>query len=214
VENSALAIPFAILLSSFLGSWHCAGMCGPFAALTGSRGQLWHYHLGRFLVYGSLGALSGAFGQLFLSSKLDWLRGMSGVLLAVILIAMGLQYFFNTASSRNSHQWAGNLFQGIYRRLYRFKLARSSFALGLMAGLLPCMWLYTYVLAAAASKGALSGATVMGLFWLGGLPALSAVSAMIRSPLKLAHQKQQRIGGLVLVAAGLYSLCSHFFLHP
>jgi len=210
LENSQLLIPFSILVTSFLGSWHCAGMCGPFAALTGSRGQLWQYHLGRLIAYVALGAASGALGKVFLITPFAWLRTLGAIAIASMLILLGLQYYFNLGTNNSSHTRAGVLFQSIYRKLYRFKVARTSFMIGLMAGILPCVWLYTYVLAAVSSQSPMAGSIVMSLFWLGGLPALSAVSLMIHPALKVAGQRKQRIAGLVLVVAGLYALGSHF----
>lgn len=206
----SLLLPFSILLSSFLGSWHCAGMCGPFAALTGSRGQLWHYHLGRLLVYSALGALSGALGEFVLKSEFTWLRHFGALSLGLLLLVMGLQYLLATMNWwKSSHSIAGKLFQSLYARVKKYKLSRSSFVIGMMAGLLPCMWLYTYVVASAATKSPFAGSLVMGLFWLGGLPALSAVSLMIKPSLARSHERKQKIAGLVLVGAGIYALLSH-----
>jgi hypothetical protein len=202
-------LPLAILGSSFLGSWHCAGMCGPFAALTGSRGQLWHYHLGRLIVYVSLGVASGYFGEFVLKSEFRWLRVSGAVLLGITLILMGLQYLMSSGIGQNSHHWAGKIFQRLYLKIKVFKFSRSSLVIGLMAGLLPCMWLYTYVLAASATKSPWAGGLTLFLFWLGGLPALSAVSMMIRPGLLAANARKQKIAGGVLVVAGLYALASH-----
>lgn len=203
-------LPLAILTSSFLGSWHCAGMCGPFAALTGSRGQLWQYHLGRLLVYGGLGALSGALGEFVLKSEFSWMRNLGALVLGLMLLLMGLQYLLSASRWwQSSHHWAGRFFQWTYLRVKKYKLSRSSFVIGLMAGLLPCMWLYTYVIASASTQSPFAGALVMFLFWLGGLPALSAVSLMIKPSLARSHERKQKIAGVVLSAAGLYALASH-----
>lgn len=210
--HESLFLPIAILFSSFLGSWHCAGMCGPFAALTGSRGQFWQYHLGRLLSYIFLGALAGSFGSVILGSGFETVRMTGASVFALILIGMGLQSLLNLQIRINTHSLAGRFFRASSRQLNRFKISRSSFAIGLLTGLLPCLWLYTYVLAAASAKSAWGGALVMFLFWLGGLPALSAVSSMIRAPLKQAHRQKQRMAGCVLVFAGIYALFSHVFL--
>lgn len=207
-----LLLPLAILTSSFLGSWHCAGMCGPFAALTGSRGQLWQYHLGRLLVYTALGVLAGTFGDFVMSSEFRWVRITGGTLLGLTLIALGTQYLFSFDWGKRSHFFAGNLFQRLYRRIRAWKLGRSSFVIGLLAGLLPCMWLYTYVIAASASKSPFAGGLLMVLFWLGGLPALSAVSMMIRPSMLKSNIRKQRIAGGVLLVSGLYALGSHWLV--
>lgn len=203
-------VPLAILGSSFLGSWHCAGMCGPFAALTGSRGQLWHYHLGRLLVYTTLGATAGWFGEFVFKSEFKIFRAMGATLLGVLLIALGLQYLLGLEWGKNSHHRAGKLFWRLYVKIKQFKLSQSSFVIGLMAGFLPCMWLYSYVVAASATQSAYAGALTLFLFWLGGLPALSAVSMMIRPSLLRSTPRKQKIAGVVLVIAGFWALASHF----
>ena len=213
MERSDWIIPATILLTSFLGSWHCAGMCGPFAALTGSRGQLWHYHLGRGIAYASLGAVAGSFGGWILSANFSAIRWGGQLALSGILIWMGLRTYFQFRKGPASHDVLTRSFSKLYQKLARTRLASSSFSLGIMSGLLPCGWLYTYVFAAAASKGAVAGTVVMSLFWLGGLPALSAVSAIIKTPLGAANRRQQKIAGLILVASGFYALAAHFFLH-
>lgn len=208
-----LVLPLAILGSSFLGSWHCAGMCGPFAALTGSRGQLWHYHLGRWIAYFSLGVLSGALGEFILKSSFASLRTIGAFVLAITLVMMGLQYLFNLSSWwENSHHHAAKFFRWFYLRIKKYKFSRSSFVIGLMAGLLPCVWLYTYVVAAAATKSPWAGGLTMTLFWLGGLPALSAVSMLVKPSLARSHERKKKIAGVVLVSAGVYALISHLML--
>ncbi len=204
-----LLLPLAILGSSFLGSWHCAGMCGPFAAITGSRGQLWHYHLGRLIIYFSLGMASGFFGEFVLTSEFRWLRATGGLFLGITLIFMGIQYLLSSNLWLSSHHRAGKIYQRLYQKIKVFRFSHSSFVIGLMAGLLPCMWLYTYVLAASATKSPLAGGFTLFLFWLGGLPALSAVSMMIRPALLKSNERKQKIAGGVLICSGLYALASH-----
>ncbi|MNL30529.1 hypothetical protein D3C87_1522690 [compost metagenome] len=83
----------------------------------------------------------------------------------------------------------------------------------MMTAFLPCGWLYTYVMAAVATRSPWAGLLVMSLFWLGGLPALSALPTMLKGGLAKAGLRQQKIGGAILVFAGLYSIASFFFLH-
>jgi sulfite exporter TauE/SafE len=44
--------------------------------------------------------------------------------------------------------------------------------IGLLTTLLPCGWLYAFVVTAAGSGGPLNGAAVMATFWVGTLPVL------------------------------------------
>ena len=101
----------------------------------------------------------------------------------------------------------------LIKRLQAFHIGHSGFVVGLLTALLPCGWLYTYVVAAIATKSPWAGALTLFLFWLGGLPALSAVPFMIRKAVQEAGLRQQRIAGAVLVAAGIYSIASFMYLH-
>lgn len=57
----------SILIASLLGSPHCAGMCGGFAAWSGSGGLRWSgvaaYNLGRLITYITLGIIAGLLGK-------------------------------------------------------------------------------------------------------------------------------------------------------
>jgi sulfite exporter TauE/SafE len=94
-----------------------------------------------------------------------------------------------------------------------FSKSSSSFALGLLSMFLPCGWLYTYVLAAAASQSPCSGALVMFLFWLGTIPALSAFPIFAKKAIALSNKTKQKVAGGILISASIYALISFYFLH-
>nr|BFD60176.1 hypothetical protein CKG001_22830 [Bdellovibrio sp. CKG001]BFD66259.1 hypothetical protein HAGR004_12810 [Bdellovibrio sp. HAGR004] len=212
--TSSLILALGILSSSFFGSWHCAGMCGPVATLMSARHSLWSYHLGRLISYVLLGILAGSLGQFFLNSDFILLRWISAILLALVLILSGLNLVAPASIRQKLSSWKGaHSILGVIKRLQAFHIGKSGFVVGLLTALLPCGWLYTYVTAAIATQSPWAGALTLALFWLGGLPALSAVPMMVRKGIQSAGLKQQRIAGLVLITAGLYSLASFMFLH-
>lgn len=201
MTTESLVLVFAILGSSFWGSWHCAAMCGPIASLVSNRGSLLYYHLGRAISYMTLGAAGGYIGTLLLKSELQVIRLVSGVLFALIIVVMGIQTFkgrnqVKTPSFLNLHRY--------------FTKMSSGFTMGLLSAFLPCGWLYTYLFAAIATKSPLSGILVMGLFWLGGLPALSTLSMFVKKSVQMAPERKQRLSGTILVVAGLYSVFSFY----
>lgn len=208
------ALVLGILSASFFGSWHCAAMCGPIATLMSTRHSLISYHFGRLLSYSVLGALAGGLGQIFLNSQVVYLRWISSFLISLVLIFAGLRlvwpnFFSNVMGMAPWTQKIWNL----TKKIQAFHVGRSGLVVGLLTALLPCGWLYTYVIAAIASQSAWAGALTLFLFWLGGLPALSAVPMMIRQTVQSAGLRQQKIAGFVLVIAGLYSVVSFMFLH-
>lgn len=214
MTTSSLLLALGILSSSFFGSWHCAGMCGPIATLIAQRKSLWNYHLGRFISYVTLGVLAGSLGQFFLNSEFVWLRWISAALMAAALLYTGLSLIFpnalypaNKPDSFRSKLW------NLTKRIQSFHLGRSGFMVGLLTIFLPCGWLYTYVMAAVATRSPWAGGLTLLLFWLGGLPALIALPMMIRQTIQAAGLRHQRIAGVVLLVSGLYSVASFMFFH-
>jgi sulfite exporter TauE/SafE len=201
MNNAVLVL--SILSASFLGSWHCAGMCGPIATLVATKKGLWPYHLGRLISYCSLGALAGALGQFFLTSEFVWLRWFSAGTFAFFLFYAGLRLLNPKIKKLNFNLPTSKL----------FKLKHSAFLVGLSTILLPCGWLYSYVAAAIATKSPYAGAIMMFLFWLGSLPALSAIPQLINATIKRSSPSQQKIAGFILIGASIYSLASFMLLH-
>lgn len=214
MTTQSLLLALGILSSSFFGSWHCAGMCGPIATLMGTRKSLWSYHLGRMISYVSLGALAGGLGQFFLNSEFIYLRWISAVLMTLVLLFTGLSLIFPQYSPQGSSpfSWRQKIWN-MAKRIQSFHVGHSGFVVGLLTIFLPCGWLYTYVMAAIATRSPWAGGLTLFLFWLGGLPALIAVPMMIRSTVQAAGLRHQRIAGVVLLIAGLYSIFSFMFLH-
>ncbi|NJN97864.1 MAG: sulfite exporter TauE/SafE family protein, partial [Anaerolineales bacterium] len=64
---SAALLPLGGLLYSFLNSWHCSIMCGPFAMVEEVR-KFNLVLISRIVAYTSIGALMGALGQLLKDS--------------------------------------------------------------------------------------------------------------------------------------------------
>ncbi|WP_374027386.1 sulfite exporter TauE/SafE family protein [Bdellovibrio bacteriovorus] len=211
---SAALLALGIVSSSFFGSWHCAGMCGPVATLMSARNSLLSYHLGRLVSYVTLGVLAGALGQIFLNSQFVTLRWISAILLALVLVGSGARLILPPSwQQRLSGNKISHSILGVIKRLQAFHVGKSGFVVGLLTALLPCGWLYTYVTAAIATQSPWAGGLTLGLFWLGGLPALSAVPMMVRQGIQHAGLRQQRIAGVVLIVAGLYSLGSFMLMH-
>jgi uncharacterized protein len=211
---SEILIPLSIFTASFLGSWHCAGMCGPLAASAATKNQLMHYNLGRLLSYTILGVVSGVIGRWALFSEMPWVRYIAVIVIAMLLILNGISFL--------NPQWQKpyKIFEGLLGRLltpaYRAGFKRSPHSgllIGALSGLLPCGWLYTFVFAAASTKSPLAGAIVMIIFWLGTLPAVSAAAAIIRKPMLESPKKMQKIAGVILIIAGFYALTAHLLAH-
>lgn len=207
---SSWVVALGIISTSFLGSFHCAAMCGPVASLMSTRRHLLSYNLGRLCGYMLMGALAGSLGQFFLSSSIESLRWISVSLLALILFLLGLTKLFP-----RHPLW-------LHRTQKTFKIpvawaevfrSQTGFVVGSLTALLPCGWLYTFILAAVATRSAWGGALTLLLFWLGSVPALSALPTLVKKTIRHSNFQQQRIAGFILIFSSLYSLWSFFYLH-
>ncbi len=166
-------------LTGLLGSFHCAGMCGPIALATPTVGnttlqKAWSkllYNLGRITTYSLLGAILGSFGfGLKLAGLQQSISIAAGVLiiLSVILTSTKLSQF-----NLNPIKY---LKGGLIAKLFQTKTYFALFAIGLLNGLLPCGFVYIGLIGAVATQNVLEGALFMMMFGIGTLPMMYGVS--------------------------------------
>ncbi|MBI4955507.1 MAG: sulfite exporter TauE/SafE family protein, partial [Myxococcales bacterium] len=101
-------------------------------------------------------------------------------------------------------------FAGLSRLLARAHAAWSrrppvwrALALGVLTSLLPCGWLWAFVVSAAGTASPWGGALVMAAFWLGTVPALLGLGlglGLLLAPLK---KRLPLLTPALLVALGL-----------
>jgi sulfite exporter TauE/SafE len=203
---------FPIVTASLLGSLHCAAMCGGLVgALAGSRpGEAGKtrlcFHLGRGGVYVALGAVAGALGSAIDLAGVELGLGrFAGVLAGALVVLVGLRGLL-AAEGVRVPAWLGSL--GIESWLGR-RVAHGRGAvhralwLGAAAALLPCGWLYAFVLAAGGTGSVLSGGLVMAAFWLGTVPALVGVGVLARHLTKPLVRHAPTLTAALLVCLGL-----------
>ena len=201
------------LLMGLVGGPHCIAMCGAACAgigkAAGERGSsaIWTFQVGRLASYSALGAVAAASMQ-----GLGWLTTQTAVmrpvwsmfhvaamLLGLMLLVLARQpvWLDTTARSVWSKVRALNATWG----------RGAPLAIGALWAFMPCGLLYSALLVAALSGGALDGALTMALFALG-----SSVSLMI-GPWLLLHLQGGgtgewgiRLAGLALVATSGWAL--------
>ena len=184
----------AALLAGLLGSVHCIGMCGAFAAsCTRARGGLAAWHLGRILTYTGLGAAAGALGSLLPGPP--WVPGaVAAVLLVWFALALaGLvpePRLLPPALSR-----AGS-------RAAAAPRAGAQFLFGLVNGLMPCGLVYSALALAIAADRPAAGALAMLAFGVGTLPALSVAALGLRRVI-MTSLWRRRLFAVLLLAVGL-----------
>jgi hypothetical protein len=215
----------SVLLASLAGSVHCAGMCGPFvcvyAGLATGHGRGWlhvAYHGGRLASYMTLGAFAGALG-----AGANALGGLLGVSRAAALLAGVLMVWWGTHTilaargvvlwRRTGHTLRSPLGAVLQRLRGRPPVIRAG-ATGLLTTLLPCGWLYAFVAVAAGSGSAPAGIATMAVFWLGTLPALTAVGALTQ---RLAGRYGRRLPVVMaslVVALGILTIAGRLGVVP
>lgn len=217
------AVLGTVLGASLLGSLHCAGMCGPLAAVASapdrthlpvvdgrksasvgsSAKSAAHYNLGRLGSYVVIGLIAGGAGALVdLGGAMVGVQGIAIVLASLALVAMGIHGLWQfTMGKRSSTAASGPVIRWATR--LRGKKAFPTI-LGGLTGFMPCGWLWAYVVVAAGSGSVLGGAAVMATFWLGTVPALAVVGvALGKLGRRAGAHLRWAVPVLMLVAGGL-----------
>ena len=164
------------------------------------------YHLGRLLVYGALGLAAGWLGGAAdLAGRAVGLQNVAGWVMGILLVFMGIRLWLQERGASGEAAVPGFL-----RRLWGPVLKGSgpaaSFSMGLLTGLLPCGWLYSFVAVAAGTGDPGKGAVTMLFFWAGSVPALLGLTAAVgflRGRVRVLVPKMMAV---ILVLAGAASL--------
>ncbi len=183
-------------LTGLLGSFHCAGMCGPIAfALPGNvkEGASFYfgrllYNLGRMFSYATLGLFFGAFG---LGLKLGGLQQSVSIGVGVIILLMvAYQFFLKKGELFNLFSmFSSSFIQKLFKSRNRFAL----FGIGVFNGFLPCGFVYIAILGASVTQDMFSGALFMLCFGLGTLPMMYGVSILGQFISSTIRQKLNRL---------------------
>ncbi len=189
-----LALIGTVFIASLLGSLHCVGMCGPLAILASSTSTGTHknhrrfnlapivaYHGSRVVAYAIAGAIVGLlgagiqhtgswFGFQRLAARLAGGSMMVIGLLAIVRLTGGgshaamLPAWLQSRLARG-HAWARQ----------QPPVPRAA-AIGLLTAILPCGWLYAFLIVAAGTARPVDGALVMAFFAAGSIPALAGLA--------------------------------------
>lgn len=173
-------MPFAFLMG-FLGSVHCAVMCGPIVlGLPLNKKGSWHnvlqvllYQLGRISIYAALGLLVGLVGNTFaVFAKQETLSLIIGIVLILFTFAqLSGRYLPTFQKLQNKMVVPISKLMGKV-----FTLPLWGFFAGMLNGLIPCGMVYLALATALNSASSQSGAMFMLLFGLGTSPLMVFVS--------------------------------------
>lgn len=176
-----------ILITAFvlglMGSFHCAGMCGPIAIALPLHGNTVPqkifggtlYNIGRTLTYGVMGAIFGMLGQGI--QLIGFQQKVSVIMGALMIISVLFPKLFKN-QYRMDKSWfsfVGKLKKTI-AQLFSIRSFQSLFFIGMLNGLLPCGLVYMAIAGAIGTGGVVEGSLYMILFGLGTIPMLLAIS--------------------------------------
>ena len=204
----------AALITGFLGSAHCFGMCAGISGLFAVNANVKSlgsqvpkaiaYNTGRVLSYAFLGAIVALLGKTVVSSIPDLaapVRLASGLL----IILVGLQVAFGWRILAPLETAGSKIWQRIApaaKGLVPVETNVQALGLGLIWGWLPCGLVYSVLLLAATTAEPVAGGLVMIAFGLGTMPAMIATGV---SASKIAQfMSGKRLGaGLLIIVLGL-----------
>ncbi len=204
-----IALLATIFVTSLAGSLHCLAMCGPLVGLVGEHSlRLAGVHaLGRLLTYVTLGAAAGLVGgAVNLAGRLGQVQHAATLIAGAIIVIWGVRTIAIARSWWTPRRAEGAAFaRGLVRLRGRRPVVRAWIA-GALTGLVPCGWLWAFVVSAAGTGSALVGASVMAAFWLGTVPAMTGLLAIAGPLVDRLRARVPVITAIALIALGLGTL--------
>lgn len=214
--TAALGILVTVLIASLLGSLHCAGMCGGLVLFAvGADGQLRKqtrlhtaYHAGRGLAYTALGLAAGAIGAATdIGTRLNSGVRTSAIIAGVLMVLLGVgalaQNLGLIGKIIKPPKALEKTAQAAHRRAFGLKPLHRAAAVGLLTPLLPCGWLYAFVVVAAGTGSPLFGAAVMASFWMGTLPLMGLLGLGLQKLTGPLRERLPALTSIIVITLGV-----------
>ena len=203
-----------IFASSLAGSLHCIAMCGPLVGLhTGARSlRLALVHaMGRLTTYAALGALAGLVGgAVDMAGHLATVQRGAAIAAGIVIVGWGMRTIAIARGWVTTSGSAPVLFQRGLVQLRNRRAVSRAWLIGVLTGLLPCGWLWVFVVSAAGTGSPWTGAAVMSVFWLGTVPAMTGLLAFGGPIIAWARRRLPVVTAIVMIALGLVTLATRW----
>jgi len=203
-----------ILVSSLAGSLHCVAMCGPLVGLHGGARSLrlaLVHAMGRLTTYAALGALAGLIGRAVdLAGHLAAVQHVAAIVAGGVILGWGLRAMAIARGWWRIRPAQGALFQRGLSQLRGKRAVTRAWLIGVLTGFLPCGWLWAFVVSAAGTASAWAGASVMLVFWLGTVPAMTGVLALGGPLIDRIRRRLPTVSACVLIGLGLATLAARW----
>jgi sulfite exporter TauE/SafE len=215
---------FSAFIVGLLGGVHCIGMCGGIVGaltfgLPEKKRQSFAsllpfqlaYNFGRLLSYVIAGAIMGGLGMLLAElipiqiaqRTLLFIAGIFMVLLGLYL--SGWWMILNRVERAGGILW--KKIEPYGRKLMPVQTPIQALGIGMIWGWVPCGLVYTMLINAVSSGGAVEGATLMFAFALGTLPNLLAIGLLAGAAARLARSEiARKTAGITVMIFGVYTL--------
>ncbi|MFY0650932.1 MAG: sulfite exporter TauE/SafE family protein [Cyclobacteriaceae bacterium] len=166
------------LMFGFLGSLHCAVMCGPIAmALPNGRSPVNQisYNLGRITTYLLIGGIFGLIGRgIFLAGFQQTLSILAGMLL--LLFYFGAKYSGGSNVIARPINKLTSLLRKAIGPYLLSKKWHARYTVGVINGFLPCGLVYMAAVAGISTGSPQGGVSYMLLFGVGTVPMMLGIS--------------------------------------
>jgi hypothetical protein len=206
----------AMFAGGLLGSAHCVGMCGGFAAIVGANrrrapqavARQLVYCTGRVFTYAFLGAMGGYAG-LRLS---QWSEVLPGVQRAFSLGAGALMVLLGLTTLglwRFRWRWLtsiGGAVVPVFRHFLDGQDRGGVFLAGVANGFLPCGLVYAFLALAVASGSPPRGLLMMLFFGLGTIPGMTIIGCGSTLLSHGARLHVYRLAACFVIVAGAMSI--------
>lgn len=198
------------LMMGLIGSFHCAGMCGPIAiAIPLNNNSIFSkvagsllYNLGRTVTYMVMGLVFGFLGQgLKMGGFQQWVSVIMGTIMVTSVFFPSL-YKSRFDFDKSAFSFVGKL-KAKLGLLFSKKTYGSLFAIGLLNGLLPCGLVYMAIAGAIATTNAVSGTIFMMLFGLGTIPMLFAFNMLGNALSGTLKKRMNKVIPYMIVIVGV-----------
>ncbi|HET7503481.1 MAG TPA: sulfite exporter TauE/SafE family protein [Kofleriaceae bacterium] len=205
------SLVLAIAASSLAGSLHCVAMCGPLVGLHGGARSLelaGVHALGRLTTYATLGALAGLLGgAVDLAGRLAAAQHVAAIVAGGAIVVWGVRAIAVALGVvRSEAAGGGELWKRGLVQIRGRRAASRAWQIGVLTGLLPCGWLWAFVVSAAGTASPATGALVMAVFWLGTVPAMTGVLAFGGPLIDRIRRRMPVISACVLIGLGVATL--------
>jgi sulfite exporter TauE/SafE len=214
-----LAFYISAFTLGFLGSFHCAGMCGPIAMVLPVKSNTpsaiftgrFIYNFGRIVTYILLGLLFGLVGfSIILKGLQQELGIITGVvILTIAFMPLRITSKFRTYTSSNSYT---TIIRKNLKKLFIKKSKFSLFLIGSLNGLLPCGFVYLAIAGATSAGTSGGGMIYMTLFGLGTFPMMMMIST-VAGYLGIRFRKIfSRVSTIISIAFGIFLIFRSSYL--